>query len=243
MSFYIAPYSLFPLHRHYYRCFSLYIYNRYTDYWCFLIYIEKTLFFLLYFAQPIYIYSVFPIVKITLFCLYISFVFCPDCSVCFSYIYGNQTFCPIKICVLLYIQKKDAFLLYIFILYMCIFPIYIGVFLLYINHFFFFSFPPAHSISVYRENNAFIYSTVQIMVFFLYIGKYCPFFSYISCHCISYRCFSIYISIKDTPFFFYFAQIPYIAFPQTVFLYIVLNTLFLLIFCPDSKFLYFAYIQ
>ena len=80
------------------------------------------------------------------------------------------------------------------------------------------------------------------MVFSLYIGKYCPFFSYVSCHSISYRCFSIYISIKNTLFFFIFASIPYIAFSQTVFLYIVLNTLFILIFCPDSKFLYLAYI-
>ena len=79
------------------------------------------------------------------------------------------------------------------------------------------------------------------MVFSLYM-IIPPFFSYISCYNIPYRCFSIYISIKNTLFFFIFASIPYIAFPQTVFLYIVLNTLFLLIFCPDSKFLYLAYI-
>ena len=86
------------------------------------------------------------------------------------------------------------------------------------------------------------------MVFSLYM-RISLFFSYISCYNIPYRCFSIYISIKDTPFFFYFAQIPYIAFPQTVFLYIYgifpiysIKHFFLLIFCPDSKFLYLAYI-
>ena len=81
------------------------------------------------------------------------------------------------------------------------------------------------------------------MVFSLYIGKYCPFFSYIYLATVFPIGGFLYISIKDTPFlFFIFAQIPYIAFPKTVFLYIVLNTLFLLIFCPDSKFLYLAYI-
>ena len=66
-----------------------------------------------------YIYSVFPIVKITLFCLYISFFFCIlprlQCMfyrkyyhffsqsytmyILYIYIQENQTFCSIKICV------------------------------------------------------------------------------------------------------------------------------------------------
>ena len=86
------------------------------------------------------------------------------------------------------------------------------------------------------------------MVFSLYM-RISLFFSYISCYNIPYRCFSIYI-VLNTPFsFFYFAQIPYIAFPQTVLLYIYgifpiysIKHFFLLIFCPDSKFLYLAYI-
>ena len=61
------------------------------------------------------------------------------------------------------------------------------------------------------------------MVFSLYIRKYCPFFSYISCHSISYRWFSIYISILEIWYF-----------P----IYIDNKHFFLLIFCPDSKFLY-----
>ena len=58
------------------QCFD-YIYNRDTDYWCFLIYIQKKpsfFFFILPQKCVFSIYSVFPIVKITLFCLYISFL-------------------------------------------------------------------------------------------------------------------------------------------------------------------------
>lgn len=159
------------------------------------LYIEETLFFLLYFAPEMCIFYIqcFLYSKNNTFLSIHFFCILPRLQcMFFLYIYGNQTFSQKNMCFTIYIQKKYAFFLYIlsrYILYMCIFPIYIGVFILYINHFFFFSFPPAHSISVYRENNAFIYSTVQIMVFSLYIGKYCPFFSYISCHSISLQVF------------------------------------------------------
>ena len=132
--------------------------------------------------------------------------------------------------VFYYIQKKDAFFLCIlsrYILYMCIFPIYIGVFILYINHFFFFSFPPAHSISVYRENNAFIYSTVQIMVFSLYIQGNIA------------LSFLIYLAtVFPIGGFLYISILEIWYFP----IYIDNKHFFLLIFCPDSKFLYLAYI-
>ena len=210
MSFYIVSYTVFLIYKALLQVFFL-IYKTlsflfiscpdcsvltiYTLIIGVFLYIEETLFFLLYFAPEMCIFYIqcFPYSKNNTF-LSIHFFFLLPRLQCmfFLYIYMEIRHFPRKICVLLYIQKKDAFFLYIlsrYILYMCIFPIYIGVFILYINHFFFFSFPPAHSISVYRENNAFIYSTVYIMVFSLYIWKYCHFFSYISCHSISLQVF------------------------------------------------------
>ena len=145
--------------------------------------------------------------------------------------------CPRKICVLLYIEERRFFLIY----FINVYSLYIGVFILYRNHFFFFSFPPAHSISVYRENNAFIYIALSRLWYFsLYIGKYCPFFSYISCHSISYRWFSIYKHSRDmvfslyiqtinTFFFLYFAQIVNFCILP---IYMILKTFFFFQFLP-----------
>ena len=137
----------------------------------------------------------------------------------------------------------------------------ISISLIYRNHFFSLAFPSPQYFCI----NAFIYSTVQIMVFFLYM-RISLFFSYISCYNIPYRCFSIYISIKDTPFLFYFAQIVNFCIlpiynikdilfllvpPQNlcVFSYIysvsyiyIVKTLFFFVFCPELSIQLFSYI-
>ena len=107
MSFYIAPYRYFSYIQAFLQVFSLYI-SLYRGgvlpiYVCFPIYIIETLiigvflyiqkkpsFFFCILPQKcvFYIYSVFPIVKITLFCLYISFYFAQIVVYVFLYI-GN----------------------------------------------------------------------------------------------------------------------------------------------------------
>lgn len=202
--FYILP----RLQCFYYICMFSYIYTIETLIIGVFLYIEETLFFLLYFAPEMCILYIqcFPYSKNNTFLSIHFFLFCPDCSVCFSCIYIEIRHFPQKnMCFTIYIEERRFFL--------CIFPIYIGqlfglprllVFLLYIQKpFLFFGFPQPIVFLYIGENNAFIYSTVQIMVFFLYM-RILHFFSYISCYNIPYRCFSIYISIKDTPFLFYF---------------------------------------
>ena len=156
-------------------------------------------------------------------------------------------------CFTIYIEERRFFLIYfikVYSLYVYFPYIYRSI------YFFFFSFPPAHSI------NAYIYSTVQIMVFSLYIRKYCPFFSYISCHSISYRWFSIYISILEiwyfpiyiqtinTFFFLYFAQIVnfciktffFFQFLPRIYVYFYIyskNTIFSLYFAQNYLYSYF----
>lgn len=121
----------------------------------------------------LYIYDAFQIYIYRIFSL---FVFCQDCSVCFSYIYtGNITLSfPRAIqCIfyiyreirhfvfLLYIQNKDAFSSYIFcqgIFSICVFSLYTYEYFsyIYIETISFSLAFPAHNISVYMENNAYI---------------------------------------------------------------------------------------
>ena len=193
MSFYIAPYRYFSyIYRHSYRCFPyifpyiggvlpIYvcfpIYNRDTDYWCFLIYIEETLFFLLYFAPEMCILYIqcFPYSKNNTFLSIHFFLFCLDCSVCFliyrkyyHFFPHSYSICPIKICVLLYIQKKDAFS-FVFSLYTqdsylgCLDYQYFSY--IYRNHFFSLAFPSPQYFCI----NAFIYIALSRLWYFSYI--------------------------------------------------------------------------
>ena len=147
MSFYISPYRYFSLHRHYYRgilpilffyilprlqCFPIYTIE--TLIIGVFLYIEETLFFLLYFAPAFFIYSVFPIVKITLFCLYISFFFCIlprlQCMF-FLYIYMEIRHFALEKYVFYYIyRRKTLFSYYIFSI--CVFSLYTQEYLSYI---------------------------------------------------------------------------------------------------------------
>ena len=130
MSFYIAPYRYFSYIFPYIGVFCLYktlsfllylaqtvvfwlyIYNRYTDYWCFLIYRRNPLFSFVF--CPSLIYSVFPIVKITLFCLYISFYFAQIVVYVFLiYIWKLDIFPEKYVFYYIYIyRRKTLFLMY-----------------------------------------------------------------------------------------------------------------------------------
>ena len=142
-------YSLFPLYRHYYRYFP------YID-------IRDTFSFISCPAFP-YIYSVSPIVKITLFCLYIFLLY--FAQTIFSYIYRKY----------------------------CLFSI----------------------ISLYRENNTFLYRHCLDVWYFPYIYENIAFLFLIYLALV----FLIYISIKDT--LFSFVSCPdslYFAYIYSVFL-------------------------
>ena len=74
------------------------------------------------------------------------------------------------------------------------------------------------------------------MVFSLYIWEYRLSFLIYLATIFLIGVFSIYISIKDTLFFFYFAQITYIAFPKTVFLYSIKHSFSYYIFAQIVNF-------
>ena len=209
MSFYIAPYSLFPLHRHYYRCFSLYIQKKPSFFFCIL--------------PSLYI-QCFPYSKNNTFLSIHFFCILPRLQcMFFLYIYGNQTFCPIKICVLLYIyiEERRFFLMYfikVYSLYVYFPYIHRSIYLIYKPFLFLQLSPSPQYFCIQGKQCFYIQHCLDYGIFLIYIGKYCPFFSYISCHCISYRCFSIYISIKDTPFFFLFCPDSLYSFSSDCFL-------------------------
>ena len=161
MAFYIAPYRCFSYIQALLQVFSLYktlsflLYLAQTVVFCLYIietliigvflYIEETLFFLLYFAPEMCIFYIqcFPYSKNNTF-LSIHFFFLLYFAQIVVYvflIYMEIRHFPRKICVLLYIQKKDAFFLYIFSI--CVFSLYTQEYL-----FLFLQLSPAHSISV-----------------------------------------------------------------------------------------------
>ena len=168
------------------------------------LYIEETLFFLLYFAPEMCIFYIqcFPYSKNNTFLSIHFFCILPRLQcMFFLYIWKLDIF-PEKYVFYYIYRRKTLFFLYIlsrYILYICIFPIYIGqlfglprllVFLLYIETISFSLAFPQPIVFLYKC--FYIQHCLDYGIFLIYIGKYCPFFSYISCHNIPYRCFYIY---------------------------------------------------
>ena len=157
MSFYIAPYSLFSYIQAFLQVFSLYIYSYIRPFLFFYILPRLQCFYYIYTIETliigVFLYiQCFPYSKNNTFLSIHFFYILPRLQCMFYmksyyrailYIYRNQTFSPEKY-VFYYIYKKDAFS-YVFSLYTQDSYQYFS----YIQKpFLFFSFPPAHSISV-----------------------------------------------------------------------------------------------
>ena len=113
---------------------------------------------------------------------------------CFPYIQLYKTLPAFIQC---FPYSKNNTFLSIHFFFFCILPRLQCMFFLYIGNN---AFPSISLIQGKQYLYTGIRDTIQIMVFSLYM-IISPFFSYISCHSISLQVF-LYISIKDTPFFF-----------------------------------------
>lgn len=183
-------------------------------------------------AQPFLIYSVFPIVKITLFCLYISFFFCilPRLQ-CFPYIYrripyiqGIMPSLP-RICVFPYIYRKQTFFSFSPRIYVCF--LYIGETILFYIQMSFLCFAQGLSVS-------YIYSILPRNIVFLYMDNIL-YIVQISPIYIETLCIFLYRHL----FFFCFAQTSYI-YAYRIFPYIQNKHLFFFFILPRN--VYFPYI-